>query len=63
MVATVLERTDWLEYLATLASDGRLQLRVAQTFAPKSAGDAQTLMSAGGLRGRAVIVFSESAVA
>lgn len=57
MVGTVLERTDWLEYLATLASDGRLQLRVAETFTPERAGEAQALMDAGGLRGRAVILF------
>jgi len=57
MVATALERTDWLEELRRLASDGRLKLRVAQEFAPEEAGDAERLMDAGGLRGRAVIVF------
>ncbi len=57
MVATVLERTDWLEELRRLASEGRLKLRVAQEFPPEEAADAQRLMDAGGLRGRAVIVF------
>jgi NADPH2:quinone reductase len=57
MVRTVLERTDWLEELRALASDGRLKLRVAATFGPEQAAQAQELMDAGGLRGRAVIVF------
>ena len=57
MVATVLERTDWLEELRRLASEGRLKLRVAKEFPPEEAADAERLMDAGGLRGRAVIVF------
>lgn len=57
MVSEVLERTDWLEHLRELASDGRLQLRVAATFPPERAAEAEELMDAGGLRGRAVIVF------
>ena len=57
MVARVLERTDWLEELGRLASDGRLQLRVAHEFPPEQAAEAQRVMDAGGLRGRAVIVF------
>jgi NADPH:quinone reductase len=56
-VATVLERTDWLEELRSLASDGRLQLRVAGEYPPEQAAEAQRVMDAGGLRGRAVIVF------
>ena len=36
---------------------GRLKLRVAQEFPPEQAAEAQRLMDAGGLRGRAVIVF------
>jgi NADPH2:quinone reductase len=56
-VRTVLERTEWLEELRRLASEGRLQLRVAAEFPPERAADAQELMDAGGLRGRAVIVF------
>jgi NADPH:quinone reductase-like Zn-dependent oxidoreductase len=56
-VRNVLERTDWLEELRRLASDGRIQLRVAAEFPPERAAGAQELMDAGGLRGRAVIVF------
>ena len=56
-VATALERTEWLEELRALASSGRIKLRVAKEFPPEQAGEAQRLMDAGGLRGRAVIVF------
>jgi NADPH:quinone reductase-like Zn-dependent oxidoreductase len=57
-VRTALEHTDWLEELRELASDGRIALRVAAEYAPERAAEAQQLMAAGGLRGRAVIVFS-----
>jgi NADPH:quinone reductase-like Zn-dependent oxidoreductase len=57
MVAKALQRTDWLEDLRTLASDGRLALRVAGTYAPEHAAEAHRAMEAGGLRGRALIVF------
>jgi NADPH2:quinone reductase len=50
-------RTDWLEELRGLYSEGRLQLRVAGEFPPDQAAEARRLMEAGGLRGRAVIVF------
>jgi NADPH:quinone reductase len=56
-VRTVLERTDWLEELRVLASAGRIALRVAGEYAPDHAADAHRVMEAGGLRGRAVIVF------
>jgi NADPH2:quinone reductase len=56
-VARVLHRTDWLEELRRLASEGRIKLRVAQEFPPEQVADAERLMDAGGLRGRAVIVF------
>ncbi len=56
-VAQVLERTDWLEELRGLASDGRLKLRVAGEYPPEQAAEAHRVMDAGGLRGRAVIVF------
>jgi NADPH:quinone reductase-like Zn-dependent oxidoreductase len=56
-VATVWQRTDWLEDLRTLAGNGTLQLRVAATYPPEQAGEAHRLMEAGGLRGRAVIMF------
>jgi NADPH:quinone reductase-like Zn-dependent oxidoreductase len=57
-VATVLERTDWLHELRTLAEEGALALRVAETFPPERAADAHRLMEAGGLRGRAVLLFA-----
>jgi NADPH:quinone reductase len=56
-VAEVLERTDWLRELSDLASRGVLALRVAATFPPGEAPAAHRQMEAGGLRGRAVIVF------
>jgi NADPH2:quinone reductase len=56
-VATVLERTDWLDRLRELASRGRLALRVAGEYPPERAAEAQRAMEAGGIRGRAVIVF------
>ncbi len=56
-VFNVLERTDWLEEMRRLASDGRLQLRVAGEYPPEEAAEAQRAMEAGGLRGRAVILF------
>ncbi len=58
-VREVLERTEWLEKLRRLASasEGRLALRVAATFPAEQAGEAQRLMDAGGLRGRALITF------
>jgi NADPH2:quinone reductase len=56
-VRTVLERTDWLQELREFASDGRIALRVAAEYPPEQAAEAQRMMAAGGLRGRAVIVF------
>ena len=56
-VATVLERTDWLRELRQMASDGRIALRVAVELPPEQAAEGHRLMGAGGLRGRAVIVF------
>jgi NADPH2:quinone reductase len=57
MVGTVLDRSDWLQEARELAERGVLALRVADTYPPERAADAQRLMEAGGLRGRAVIVF------
>jgi NADPH2:quinone reductase len=56
-VAEALERTDWLNHLRDLASRGVIKLRVAEEYPPERAADAQRAMEAGGLRGRAVIVF------
>ena len=56
-VGDVVERTDWLEELRDLAGSGALQLRVVSTHPPERAADAHREMEAGGLRGRAVVVF------
>ena len=56
-VNTVTERTEWLELLRDLASKERFQLRAAGDYPPEKVADAQRAMAAGGLRGRAVIVF------
>lgn len=53
----MLDRTDWLLELSRLAGQGELALRVAATFPPERAADAHRQMEAGGLRGRAVLVF------
>jgi NADPH:quinone reductase len=57
MVRNVLARTDWLEELRALASEGKLKLRVAGEYPPERAAEAQEVMDAGGVRGRVVIVF------
>ena len=59
LVGTVLERTDWLREVRDLAVRGVLVPRVADTYPAEQAADAQRRMEAGGLRGRAVIVFRE----
>ena len=56
-VRDVLERTEWLDELGALASDGVLALRVAGEYPPEQAAQAHRVMEAGGLRGRALIVF------
>jgi NADPH2:quinone reductase len=56
-VSKVLERTDWLNELRELASNGSITLRVAGEYPPERAADAQRAMAGGGLRGRGVIVF------
>ncbi len=57
LVADALDRSDWLLELSRLAGQGVLALRVVATFPPGRAADAHRQMEAGGLRGRAVIVF------
>jgi NADPH2:quinone reductase len=57
LVGTVLDRTDWLWEVRELAMRGVLVPRVAGTYPPEQATDAQRRTEAGGLRGRAVIVF------
>lgn len=52
-----LDRTDQLEYLANLAGNGHLQLRVADTYTPQHAGEAHERLAEGGVRGRLLIEF------
>ena len=56
-VFTVLDRTDWLRKLASMAEEGRITLRPLETFPPERAAEAQERMDAGGLRGRLLIAF------
>jgi NADPH:quinone reductase-like Zn-dependent oxidoreductase len=46
-----------LDGLGRLVAEGRLTLRVGETFPPERAAEAQRKMAAGGTRGRLVIVF------
>src|SRR3954454_1911557 len=57
MVMEALTRTDWLNELRNLASNGAITLRVAGESPPERAADAHRAMEAGGLRGRGIIVF------
>jgi NADPH:quinone reductase-like Zn-dependent oxidoreductase len=51
------ENQQALERLGRLASQGKLSLRVAQTFPPERTGEAHQKLEAGGVRGRLVVVF------
>jgi NADPH:quinone reductase-like Zn-dependent oxidoreductase len=52
-----LEDTASLEYLRGLVASGRIDLRVADTYSPEQAAEAQERMLAGGIRGRLVLTF------
>lgn len=56
-VGEVLERTEWLERLRDMVSASQIKLRVVGEYPPERVADAQRALAAGGLRGRAVIVF------
>ncbi len=56
-VSEVLERTEWLELLRDMVAAAEIKLRVAGEFEPERTADAQRALAAGGLRGRAVILF------
>jgi NADPH:quinone reductase-like Zn-dependent oxidoreductase len=56
-VTSYVENGEALDRLGRLVADGRLALRVGETFPPERAAEAQRKMSAGGIRGRLVIVF------
>ena len=56
-VASYLTNQEALDGLGRLVAEGRLTLRVGETFPPEQAAEAQRKMAAGGTRGRLVIVF------
>lgn len=56
-VVRVLERTDWLNQLRILVSEGTIAARIVTEFPPERIADAHRLVDAGGLRGRIVITF------
>ena len=56
-VLSYVENHDALDRLGRLVAEGRLTLRVAETFPPERAAEAQQKLAAGGIRGRLLIVF------
>src|SRR5262245_10020634 len=56
-VLAYVENHDALDRLGRLVAEGRLTLRVAETFPPERAADAQRKLAAGGTRGRLLIAF------
>lgn len=56
-VSEYLQNQAALAQLGRQAGEGKLSLRVAQTFPPERTGEAQSMLDAGGVRGRLVIVF------
>ena len=56
-VTSYLHNHEALERLGRLVAEKRLTLRVAETFPPEQAAEAQRKMAAGGTRGRLLIVF------
>src|SRR5215813_9554597 len=56
-VISYLQNHEALERLGRLVAEKRLTLRVAETFPPEQAAEAQRKMAAGGTRGRLLIVF------
>ena len=59
MVYSAFERTEWLELLRDIVEAGEIRLRVAGEYGMQDVADAQRALSAGGLRGRSVIIFSK----
>jgi NADPH:quinone reductase len=56
-VLTYVENQQALDRLGRLVAEGRLTLRVAATFPPERAAEAQRKLAAGGTRGRLVMAF------
>ena len=59
MVYQAFERTDWLELLRDVVEAGEIHLRVAGEYGMCEVADAQRALSAGGMRGRPVIIVSQ----
>ena len=56
-VTSYLHKQDALDRLGHLVAQGKLTLRVAETFPPERVAEAQRKLHAGGIRGRLLIVF------
>src|SRR3990170_856371 len=56
-VTSYLHKHEALDRLGHLVAQGKLTLRVAETFPPERAAEAQRKVDAGGIRGRLLIVF------
>jgi NADPH:quinone reductase len=56
-VSEYVENQTALDQLGQLAAEGKLTLRVAETFPPERAADAHEKLQAGGVRGRLVVTF------
>lgn len=56
-VTSYVHNHEALDRLGQLVAKGQLTLRVAETFPPERAADAQQKLAAGGTRGRLLIVF------
>jgi NADPH:quinone reductase-like Zn-dependent oxidoreductase len=56
-VRDYLENQRALAQLGEMVAQGKLTLRVAETFPPERAAEAQRRLAAGGVRGRLVITF------
>jgi NADPH:quinone reductase-like Zn-dependent oxidoreductase len=57
LVSDYAKNTTALEQLVEAAASGKLTLRVAETFPPERAAEAQQKLAAGGVRGRLLIRF------
>ncbi len=57
LVAEYAHHAAALQELARMAGEGLITLRVAETYPPEQAGEAHRRLTAGGVRGRLLIVF------
>jgi len=56
-VSRYAENQEALANLGKLVEQGKLTLRVQETFTPENAAEAHRKMEAGGIRGRLVVTF------